>query len=109
MTSAGDARVREARQAGLLAAMKVLSHPSRFRILCLLSHADSHVGSLSERLALSQPLVSYHLKMLRQAGLVRDRRDAQRICYTLNHETLGQVRALLTSLRHSASTGSARR
>ena len=82
----------------LLKTLKVLSHPIRFRILQSLGRADSNVGELSDRLAISQPLMSYHLKVLRQAGLVRHRRNAQATYYSVNPETVSRLRALLDSL-----------
>ena len=57
---------------------EVLAEPSRRRILDLLRERERPVGELVERIGLSQPGVSKHLRVLREAGLVRSRTEAQR-------------------------------
>lgn len=64
-------------------AIAVLAEPSRRRILDELRLADSSVGGLVERLAMSQPAVSKHLKVLREAGFVSSRTAAQQRIYSL--------------------------
>lgn len=91
-------RARNDGQDVLLKTLKVLSHPIRFRILQNLGRAESNVGELSNRLAISQPLMSYHLKVLRQAGLVHHRRDAQASYYSVDPSTVSRLLALLDSL-----------
>ncbi|MET8151739.1 ArsR/SmtB family transcription factor [Actinoplanes sp. NPDC049668] len=72
-------------------AISVLAEPTRRRILDQLRLADSSVGQLVERLAMSQPAVSKHLKVLRDAGFVSSRTAAQQRIYTLEP---AQFRAL---------------
>ena len=60
---------------------EVLAEESRRRILDLLVEDERSVGDLVESLSLSQPAVSKHLKVLRDAGLVDSRSDAQRRIY----------------------------
>ena len=62
---------------------EVLAEPNRRRILDLLRVADLPVGDLVQRLTVSQPAVSKHLRILRDAGLVEVRSDAQRRIYRL--------------------------
>src|SRR3954471_13303874 len=69
----------------------VLAEPSRRRILDLLLERPRSVGELVERLDLSQPGTSKHLRVLRDAGLVRVRKDAQRRWYELSPEPLAEV------------------
>lgn len=69
-----------------VAAMHFLADGTRLRILTLLAQRESCVGDLIEALALSQPLVSYHLRQLREVGLVRTRRQGQWIFYSLDPE-----------------------
>src|SRR4051794_41936106 len=57
---------------------EVLAEPTRRRILDLLRDRERSVGELVDQLTLSQPGVSKHLRVLREAGLVRVRQDAQR-------------------------------
>jgi DNA-binding transcriptional ArsR family regulator len=67
---------------------EVLAEPNRRRILDLLQASESPVGELVERLDLSQPAVSKHLRILREAGLVEVRADAQRRLYRVRPEPL---------------------
>jgi DNA-binding transcriptional ArsR family regulator len=69
----------------------VLAEPSRRRILDLLLEQPRSVGELVERLGLTQPGTSKHLRVLREAGLVRVRKDAQRRWYELRPEPLAEV------------------
>jgi DNA-binding transcriptional ArsR family regulator len=69
----------------------VLSEPTRRRILDLLLQGESSVGELVGRLGLSQPGVSKHLRVLREAGLVSVRGEAQRRIYEVRPEPLGEI------------------
>ena len=69
----------------------VLADPTRRHILDLLCVRERPVGELVERLGISQPGVSKHLRVLREAGLVRVRTDAQRRWYGLRAEPLREV------------------
>jgi DNA-binding transcriptional ArsR family regulator len=77
----------------------VVAEPNRRRILDLLSESEQPVGELVGRLALSQPAVSKHLRILREAGLVAVRGDAQRRLYTLRAEPLRAIDEWLTPYR----------
>ena len=70
---------------------EVLAEPSRRRILDLLRAEERSVGQLVDQLALSQPAVSKHLRVLREAGLVTVRVDAQRRCYRLRLDPLREL------------------
>jgi DNA-binding transcriptional ArsR family regulator len=77
----------------------VLAEPTRRRILDLLLERPRLVGELTEHLGLTQPGTSKHLRVLRDAGLVRVRRDAQRRWYELRPEPLIEVDAWLEKYR----------
>jgi DNA-binding transcriptional ArsR family regulator len=77
----------------------VLAEPVRRQILDLLLERPRLVGELTEELNLSQPGTSKHLRVLRDAGLVRVRRDAQRRWYELEPEPLRQMDQWLTPYR----------
>lgn len=77
----------------------VLAEPARRRILDLLLDRPRLVGDLTVQLGLSQPGTSKHLRVLREAGLVRVRRDAQRRWYELRAEPLAEVDAWLAPYR----------
>ena len=77
----------------------VLVDPSRRRILDLLREREHLVGELVDDLGLSQPGVSKHLRVLREAGLVRVRVDAQRRWYGLDPLPLSEVDRWLAPYR----------
>jgi DNA-binding transcriptional ArsR family regulator len=77
----------------------VLAEPTRRDILDLLRDGEHSVGELVDRLSLSQPGVSKHLRVLRDAGLVVVRRDAQRRWYQLRAEPLAEIDAWLGPYR----------
>ncbi|WP_461156152.1 ArsR/SmtB family transcription factor [Saccharopolyspora tripterygii] len=79
---------------------EVLAEPHRRDILDLLRSGERAVGDLVERLPLSQPTVSKHLKVLREAGLVEVRQDAQRRWYRLRPEPLAEIDSWLRPYRH---------
>ena len=81
------------------AAFDVLADPSRRRILDLLREREHMVGELVGDLGLSQPGVSKHLRVLRDAGLVAVRQDAQRRWYGLRPEPLAEVDLWLAPYR----------
>jgi DNA-binding transcriptional ArsR family regulator len=77
----------------------VLAEPNRRRILDLLLEGPRPVGELVEQTGLTQPGTSKHLRVLRQAGLVQVRKDAQRRFYELRAEPLAEVHAWLEPYR----------
>ena len=78
---------------------EVLAEPSRRRILDLLLDEERPVGDLVDELGLSQPSVSKHLKVLRDAGLVDVRIDGQRRVYRLRPEPLREIEEWLRPYR----------
>lgn len=79
-------------------ALKFLGDKNRLRILATLARAETCVCDLIDQLDLPQPLVSYHLRKLRDAGLVRGRRQAQWIYYSLDPEAWRRLVAPLAGL-----------
>ena len=69
----------------------VLAEPTRRRILDLLREDERPVGELVATLRVSQPGVSKHLRVLREAGLVEVRHDAQRRLYRVRPEPLAEI------------------
>ena len=82
-----------------VSAFAAVSEPARRRILELLRERERPVGDLVEHLDLSQPGVSKHLRVLREAGLVRVRRDGKRRWYGLRAEPLAELDAWLAPYR----------
>jgi DNA-binding transcriptional ArsR family regulator len=83
----------------MTAVFEVLAEPNRRRILDLLRTTERPVGDLVDQLALSQPAVSKHLRVLRDAGLVDVRADAQRRLYRVRTEPLQTVDEWLAPYR----------
>ena len=79
--------------------LEVLADPSRRRVLELLRADDRTVTEPVDSLDMSQPAVSKHLRVLRDAGLVESRADAQRRIYTLRAEPLAELDAWLVPYR----------
>lgn len=79
---------------------ETLADPTRRRILDLLRTQPRLVGELADLLSISQPGVSKQLKVLRDAGLVKVRQDAQRHWYELQPEPLSELDAWLADYRH---------
>jgi DNA-binding transcriptional ArsR family regulator len=87
-----------------LPALQVLAEPQRVAILDLLRDGERPVGDLVAHLRLSQPAVSKHLRILREAGLVEARPDAQRRLYRIRPEPLADLDAWLASYRQLWTT-----
>lgn len=75
----------------MTAPFEVLAEPNRRRILDLLRITERPVGDLVDRLDLSQPAVSKHLRVLREAGLVEVRTEGQRRYYRVRTAPLRAV------------------
>jgi len=82
-----------------VATFEVLAEPNRRRILDLLLEREQPVGALVDALGVSQPAVSKHLKVLRTAGLVTVRSDAQRRLYRVRAEPLRAIDEWLAPYR----------
>ena len=79
--------------------MEVVAEPQRRRILDALRGGEVSVGNLVTALGASQPLVSKHLRVLREVGLVEVRVDGQRRLYRLRPEPLAELDAWLEPYR----------
>ena len=76
-------------------ALAALSNPTRRALLESLARAPSSVGALAERLPVSRPAVSQHLRALKAAGLVADEMHGSRHIYRIDPHGLGALRAWL--------------
>ncbi len=77
----------------------ILAEPSRRAILSLLASSEQSVGEIESQLGLAQPSVSKHLRVLREAGFVESRVDAQRRLYRIRPEPLMEMDAWLAPFR----------
>ncbi|MDP2316436.1 MAG: metalloregulator ArsR/SmtB family transcription factor [Pseudomonadota bacterium] len=83
----------------LAALAKALGHPARVQIVRLLVRRTSCVcGDIVEELPLAQSTVSQHLKVLKEAGLIRGEVDGPRVCYCVEPSALRRLRALVAGL-----------
>ena len=77
----------------------IIAEPNRRAILSLLASSELSVGDIEGRLRMTQTSVSKHLRVLREAGFVESRIDAQRRLYRIRAEPLREVDAWLTPFR----------
>ena len=77
----------------------IIAEPSRRAILSLLASSEQSVGEIESQLGLAQPSVSKHLRVLREAGFVESRVDAQRRLYRIRPEPLMEMDAWLAPFR----------
>ncbi|MDD7267732.1 MAG: autorepressor SdpR family transcription factor [Lachnospiraceae bacterium] len=79
--------------------MRALADPTRRTILKLLKQSPLAAGAIAEHFEISLPAVSKHLSVLKEADLIRDRRDGKFMIYELNATVLDEVLLWLTELR----------
>ncbi|MDX1632228.1 MAG: metalloregulator ArsR/SmtB family transcription factor [Thermoanaerobaculia bacterium] len=78
---------------------KALGHPTRVKILRILARREECLcGEIVDELPWAQSTVSQHLKMLKEAGLIRGSVDGPRVCYCLSPKTLRRLKALIGAL-----------
>jgi len=80
-------------------ALQAMSEPHRMAIVAMLADGERPAGDFVDALPISQPTVSKHLSVLREAGLVTVRKDAQRRLYRLNPAPLAELDAWLQPYR----------
>jgi DNA-binding transcriptional ArsR family regulator len=78
--------------------MDVLADPTRRRILEKLRRGPCAVGEIAANLPVSRPAVSQHLKLLKETGLVAERREGTRHYFALSPHGLGELRAYVDGL-----------
>ncbi|MBS1108643.1 MAG: regulatory protein ArsR [Anaeromyxobacteraceae bacterium] len=83
----------------LAALAKALGHPARVQIMRLLVRREACIcGDIVDELPLAQSTVSQHLKVLKDAGLIRGDIDGPRVCYCVEPRVLRRLKALVGSL-----------
>ena len=82
---------------------EVIAEPNRRAILSLLASSEQSVGEIERQLGMSQPTVSKHLRVLREAGFVEPTIAAQRRLYRLKPDALQEVDAWLAPFRRFMS------
>jgi DNA-binding transcriptional ArsR family regulator len=84
---------------GTLDVYQAIADPTRRQLLGLLAGAERSVGDLAAPFAMSRPAVSQHLRVLREAGLVAERRAGRQRLYRLQPEPLREVEVWLDHFR----------
>ena len=82
--------------------LKLLGHPDRLMVLCQLKAGEQSVGQLANNLDIKQSPLSQHLARMRKESLVKTRRDAQTIYYSIASEEAARIVALMHELYCSA-------
>ena len=85
-----------------------LSDETRLEIVRLLSHGERCVCELQEVLEAAQSRLSFHLKVLKEAGLVSDRRVGRWVYYAVNRAVLGEIAAFASAVKPGRHAGSCR-
>ncbi len=81
---------------------KGISNENRYRILEVLMKGPRTVGEIAQKVALPQPAVSQHLKVLKSSCLVEDERHGQEVLYSVNVSYMaGLLKKLATNLPHN--------
>jgi DNA-binding transcriptional ArsR family regulator len=83
---------------GMNAVFKALADPTRREILRLLAHGEKTAGELASSFDMTRPSMSHHFGVLKEAELIRSRRDGQQIIYSLNTTVVEDVLARIWDL-----------
>ena len=78
--------------------LKKMSHPDRLLVLCHLSFGELSAGELAKKSQLSLSAFSQHLAILREAGLIKTRRVAQTLYYSIQNDSVLQILATLKQI-----------
>jgi DNA-binding transcriptional ArsR family regulator len=89
------------------AALAALSDPTRRLVFERILTAPQPVGAIADGLPVSRPAVSQHLKVLKDAGLINERRQGTRRLYVANPQALGELRAAIEAMWREALGGMA--
>lgn len=79
--------------------LKAMSDKTRREILDLLKHGNMTAGDIAARFSMTQATVSHHLSVLKDGGLVTDRRNGKYIFYELNTSVIEEIMAWLIELK----------
>ena len=77
-------------------ALKAMANPLRWRIICALGSEELSVGDIVEKIGTSQSNASQHLEQLRSKNIIKSRRDANKVYYSISND---QLLALIANMR----------
>jgi ArsR family transcriptional regulator len=81
-----------------MAGLQAIAEPTRARIVALLGHGEHCVCDVGDTLALSPALVSHHLRVLRESGLLRERHSGRWVYYSLDLDAIERLRVAVAGL-----------
>ena len=88
-------------------AMKAISHPLRLKILCVLSDQEASVQEIVDAVGTSQSNISQHLAIMREKGVLRTRKDANRVFYRIGDTRLLALIGMMRDVFCAPETGEA--
>jgi len=92
---ASNLKLHNAEQIEMASVAKVLSHPARVAILQYISKQEACIcGDIVDEIGLSQPTISQHLQVIRQAGFIKGTFEGKSICYCLDVKRFDEVQKL---------------
>ena len=77
---------------------EAIAHPKRREILRMLAQRERSAGEVASRFSVTQPAISQHLKVLRETGLVNERRDGTRRIFSVRPEGLDDLNEFLADV-----------
>jgi ArsR family transcriptional regulator len=86
--------------------LRALGDSTRLHILNQLGHGECCQCDINEELGIPQPLLSFHMKVLREAGVVRERRRGRRVFYSLRREPITEIETFLGDLNDACAASS---
>jgi len=84
--------------------MKALSDETRIKIFEMISHNELCACNILEEFNITQPTLSYHMKTLCECGLVRSRKDGSKTLYSIDKESLEDLRRFIDTIDGNMST-----
>ena len=84
--------------------LKVLSDETRLEIMDLLSEGEMCACALLDQFSITQPTLSYHMKMMKDCGLVDSRKDGIWVKYSVNHEKLDELKDFFQTMAKQNTT-----
>lgn len=93
----------------MVARLQVLADGNRLRILDALRNGERCVCRLTESLEMGQPLLSHHLKVLREVGLIAGRKDGRWVHYSIIPAALWELESFLSDIRQDAMMSESKR
>lgn len=83
--------------------LKTIAEPNRLKMLCFLRNGEACVCDIWKSVGITQNLASHHLKELKRAGFVSDRKEGLKVHYSINQDGIANFRTLLNTFLNSCN------